>query len=492
MKLMKKIYIVFIILVSVSLATSCKNAAVEIKDTIFKFGENREKSPDAVNVTKQANGDELVSVHIANDEIKTFLLDAIDLEEIYDTEAAINLKLDDKTSFDGISSDIAHYNDGDVELAAGGIYVLSGAINGGCIKIIGDDRTLLVLNGLTIDNVDKDAIISDGSVNIKLLEGSNNIINANSKKTELNAAGTAIAVKGNLSFSGKGNLHILGGFNEAIDCKKKLTFVSGNFDIDGSIDGIKSKKEIVIWDGIYTITTSDDAIKANDNEGSIFIKECKMNVVSGGKAIATDGSFIFAGGDLNLKSKSDCIEGKTCDLLGGSIVIDSEEDGINASDKEQDKKAAQKGVYINITNGILKVDTKLDGLDSNGDLIIEGGFIFISGPTTDTERIIDYNDEVICTGGAMMATGTYAKMQDLGENSSQNHIVIYYENEEIDGKLMLKDENGDMLLAFDPAKPYKAAIITSPNLIEGKTYIVEAGNRRDEVVITKGRTQVYS
>jgi hypothetical protein len=45
----------------------------------------------------------------------------------------------------------------------------------------------------------------------------------------------------------------------------------------------------------------------------------------------------------------------------------------------RDSFAAQEGVYLKISGGTLNVNSAGDGLDSNGDLIIEGGTIFVSG-----------------------------------------------------------------------------------------------------------------
>ena len=49
-----------------------------------------------------------------------------------------------------------------------------------------------------------------------------------------------------------------------------------------------------------------------------------------------------------------------------------------------------------------------DGIDSNGDLNVSGGEIYVSGPTSDGDSTLDYDGAATVTGGTIVAAGTAA------------------------------------------------------------------------------------
>lgn len=60
-----------------------------------------------------------------------------------------------------------------------------------------------------------------------------------------------------------------------------------------------------------------------------------------------------------------------------------------------------------------------DGIDSNGDLNVSGGEIYVSGPTSDGDSALDYDGAATITGGAIVAAGYSGMAQNFGSDSTQ-------------------------------------------------------------------------
>ena len=59
------------------------------------------------------------------------------------------------------------------------------------------------------------------------------------------------------------------------------------------------------------------------------------------------------------------------------------------------------------------------GIDSNGDLNVSGGEIYVSGPTSDGDSTLDYDGAATVTGGTIVAAGYSGMAQNFGSDSTQ-------------------------------------------------------------------------
>lgn len=459
--------------------------AIRVSD--FLFSETNERG----DVTS------IVTLADRNVGVKTFTYDALDLEPEYDSIAALTINFDEKTVPDGAEELIS--DDGEnVIIKSGGIYVLKGTLNNKRIKIengIGP-RVQIVLDGVKI-NTDKESAISiaDGCIaQIFLASGSENEINikevSGSKVEKMNGA---IYSKNEIAFNGKGKLIINNNFESSIESEDKITFISGDYKLNSKGDAIKAENEVIFRSGNFEINSGDDAIKVKSNKkGMLYIENANIDISSGDKGLTSDNDALIVGGTINVDAKGECITGKVINLLGGNINLKTSDDAINASDGKQDKKINQEGVYIRILGGDINIDSIMDGIDSNGDLYLEGGKVFISASENDNERIIDYNGKVECNiGFEMIGVGPGAKMQDLGSESKQNYIVVYYKDVmSANNNIELIDEGGNVILSYKPNKTYKAALITSTNLEEEENYKIISGDKELNVKIVKGKNEI--
>jgi len=180
------------------------------------------------------------------------------------------------------------------------------------------------------------------------------------------------------------------------------------------------------------------------------------------------------------------------DILDGQIRAQAEYDGINAAMSlatEQEKMQNQAGVYIRIAGGEICLNAMADGIDSNGNLYIEGGNLYLTGPSEGGNGILDYNGDGTLTGGVVFAAGTAGMIQTFGEDSTQNYLVVYYEDSQEAGtRISLVDAEGQELGSFAPEKRFEAVIISVPELTEGSSCQVVTGENTVDITVEGIRT----
>ena len=428
----------------------------------------------------------------------TVVYDVLDLEPEYDDYAAIKINFDEKNVPDGAESVVSEDAE-NVILKSGGIYALKGTLRDKRIKVekgMGE-RIEIVLDGFKYEGEMDCPIYSPDKecrVLVFLAGGSDNVINLNKKnyKGVVNE-NSAVFSSGDLSFNGKGKLTINTEFESSIECKNNLTFIDGNYIFNSKGDAIRSKEKILIRNGDFNIKSTDDGIKAtSEKKGYIYLENGIIDIQSGDKGVSSDNELYIVGGNISIDSKGEGIGGKIVDISGGVIKLKSGDDGINANDNNQNKKSNQTGVYVRISGGQLDIDAAMDGIDSNGDLYFDGGNTVICGSDNDNERIIDYNGVVTLNRGTiLMGAGPGARMQDFGDSANQNYIVMYFNgNVAALTSIDIKDETGKAVLLYAPQKDYKAVLLTSPELIAGKTYAVRIGGKEYKVELKEGRNVI--
>lgn len=160
---------------------------------------------------------------------------------------------------------------------------------------------------------------------------------------------------------------------KAIKAVGNIYITSGTFNVNSEDDSIHSNGDIVITDGTFTLSSSDDGVHA-------------------------DGLLEINGGTFTITS-SEGLEATYIKINDGNITINASDDGINAANK-----STNYSVKVEINGGDIKVkmgsgDT--DGIDSNGDIYINGGTINITGNSP-----FDYDGTAKYSGGTMIVNGT--------------------------------------------------------------------------------------
>ena len=447
----------------------------------------------AANAAKNSSNESTISVQQTSsvkssdteskdNETKTTSISNRDLSSIY-SEEDLNTSWDKSSStkitLNGSEAEIegsgANYSDGKVNITSSGTYVLSGKFTGQIYIDVGDSAVVhLVLNGVEINSESGPAIYAaDGKkVILTLAESTENTLSDTSNYTFADGEDepdATLFIKNDLVINGSGTLKVNANYKTAIKTKDTLAIISGNFDL----------------------TSVDNAVRAKD---ALTVETGTFKINATGKGFTSDGELNIYDGDVNIEKSEEGLEGLTVEIYGGNVDISATDDGINARTKYDDSVSDaekemlgnqdQDGVEVRIAGGTVNINASGDAIDSNGDLYIEGGETYVSGPTSGGDGTLDYNGEAKITGGVYVGAGSSGMFQTFSEDSSQNFINVYYDSTQAAGTtITLSDESQTKLIEFVAEKEFATAVISLPSLETGKTYTLKTGDTEQTVTI---------
>lgn len=307
-------------------------------------------------------------------------------------------------------SDAVYYDLSDnnnITITKEGVYVISGSATDATVIVdAGDnDKVQLVFNGATVKNSSAPAVYVKNAdkVFVTTVEGTT---------TELSVTGTftadgdtntdaVIFSKDDLVLNGLGTLTINSSDN-GISGKDDIKITGGTINITSTSDAIEANESIAVADGNLTIKSSKDALHAENDEdnatGYVYICGGTFNITATSDGIQATTIAQIDGGNITA-SAAEAIEATYVQINGGTIKITASDDGINATTKS---KSYSVKIEINggdITVNMAQGDT--DGLDSNGDLYINGGTIDITAQSP-----FDYDGQGQLNGGTVTVNGS--------------------------------------------------------------------------------------
>lgn len=226
---------------------------------------------------------------------------------------------------------------------------------------------------------DGNVVISGGELN--LTSNSNGIWDTTKSKTK---ASSCIGADGDVTISGgELNLKATGSGGKGISCDGVFTMD------DGKLTAVTTGGLLVYSNGTLSHNYTANAERiASDNKSS-------------SKGIKADTGLVINNGDIYVTTSTNNAEGieskKNLEINGGNIFVKAYDDGINASND------------FRVKGGNLTVISIVgDGLDSNGNIYITGGYIRTMG-SGGMEMGLDAATEDGCavyiTGGTLMAFG---------------------------------------------------------------------------------------
>ncbi len=286
---------------------------------------------------------------------------------------------DNDTSYDESAAEMISFTDstGTVKITKAGTYIITGSTSDGMIIVEAgeEDDVHLILRDASITSSTSAAIyiISCDETYITL-EGNNTLANGGEfKAIDENDIDAVIYSKDDLTINGSGTLNITSPAGHAVVCKDDMVITGGKYNLSAKEDGINTNDSLAITAGTFTVKVSDDAIH-------------------------TDGLLQVDGGTFDITA-AEGLEATYVLINNGDITISASDDGINAGQKSDAYTPT-----IEINGGNIKINMgqgDTDGLDANGNIIINGGTVDITG-----QSACDYDGTAQLNGGTLIVNGS--------------------------------------------------------------------------------------
>ena len=332
--------------------------------------------------------------------------------------------------------------------------------------------------------------------------------------------------------------------DDGIHCDDEIIIVSGTITVNECYEGIEAV-QITILDGDITVYSSDDGINANGNSGSFggfggfgdgksIDKQDKdnttasndnSNVESDNDAEAPE----IPNGDMSQGENGETPEIPSGDMSQGEngeapekpsgnmsqgengetpeIPSDEtgeipdmpsddftpgEDDSFTQNKNQEKSDDSEPDTFVLISGGNITIynetGTDADGIDSNGDIIINGGNVFIFMTGTGSNCALDYGSENggSCTinGGSVVACGGSSMLEEISTDSTQPSITCTFSNVTKNSQFNLCDADGNELVSCTIPYSFSAIIVSTEGMEIGNTYSLSIGDNSQEIELT--------
>ena len=291
-----------------------------------------------------------------------------------------------------------------ITISKAGVYHVTGSAEGATIVVdAGDeDKVQIVLDGVTISNADAPCVYVKNADKVFVTLTGDNSLSVTGTFTADGDTKTdgVIFSKDDIVLNGTGSLTINSSDNGIVG-KDDLKITGGTYKITAASKAIEANDSIRISDGTFTIKAGTDGLHAenedDDTLGYIYIGGGSFSMSVGDDGIHAVSLVQIDGGKFTI-SAAECIEGTYIRINDGTFDLSSWDDGINAAKKSNSFTPTVEinGGNINIT--MSAGDT--DGVDSNGNIIVNGGTISVSGNSS-----FDYDGTAQFNGGTIYVNG---------------------------------------------------------------------------------------
>ena len=323
----------------------------------------------------------------------------LDAAEAWDEAAAVHIGFDGDTV--DIKGDGAALSNGVLTIDKAGTYVFTGTWNNGQVRGDADkkDTVRLVFNGVSIHCADNAPLYAPQAdkVILTLAKGTENALSDGDTYTYPNGEtepDAALYVQDDLTVNGRGSLLVTARFKHGIVSKDDLLIENGILSVTAADVGIRGRDSLQISGGEMTVVSKGDALQSNNGEdsekGRITLTGGTYRLTSAKDGIQAESGLTISGGDYTLytggvikaqgalkpedwqpdSSSSDAPgkglkAGADLDISGGRFALYCADDAISADGR------------ITIQDGIFEIATKDDGLGADGQVTISGGELVV-------------------------------------------------------------------------------------------------------------------
>lgn len=361
---------------------------------------------------KLDGGKEGTDVTESTEVVDDYLIDEItdvDNNANYDENNCYKIDLNSLSTLDFTNITAYSYKKYKLTIKAGGVYVLTGELNGAVTVEGVEEDVQLVLAGVTINTKEDqdcaaivfkkpDDVIYNRILTIK--DGTQNCLSDSSGDNATDGDGAVIqAKKRSLIINGNGSLELTckGAETSGIKVKTSLTVDGTTIKvISATKSGIKADEQVIIKNANVTVNAAVDGIKtdiepadetevkkysSNSKYGYVYVENSNIDITSGDDGIVANNCLYIANTDKNTikittnngapsqvtEMSSDSADGKAFKTSG---IEDENENFYSAGYKEN--------YGLIITGGKFEINSNDDAFHSKGNLIITGGTFSVS------------------------------------------------------------------------------------------------------------------
>lgn len=287
--------------------------------------------------------------------------------------------------------------------------------------------------------------------------------------------------------------------NDAIQAETKLLILDGSFRIvtgGGSINaephvdsrfgfggwmgsgsteatdtesrkGLKAGVALQIEGGIFVMDTCDDALHSN---GTIRIDAGEYTIATGDDGVHADTALTIYNGTMTVTKSYEGLEAPSIVVYGGEISVTASDDGINAA-------GDANNISLVVHDGAIYVSAQGDGLDSNGSITINGGTVFVDGPTNGGNGALDYETTANVHGGTVVFAGSIGMAMVPSSSSEQASIALTFsKTQPASTAVVLYNAEGTEIFRYTPAKEFQHLVLSSSEIKRGGAYSVTCGS----------------
>ena len=473
-----------------------------------------------------------------------------DLNSAWDTASAVTITLEGSSGT--VSGDGAYFLNGDLVIATPGKYVISGTLDDGSIIVDFEQKAKvwILLDGVDITCSD-DACLrvnEADKVFLTLAEGSENRMHSGAEYSEealSDGTGGVIYSHDDLTINGSGALTIEGDYKHGIEANDDLVIAGGTIGITCVQDGFHVNDSLKITGASITVNAGDDALHCDKEiiikSGTILLESCYEGIeaptvtIDGGditiyptddgiNANGGENSFGMGGGpgeapgggpggsmsmqpEMQDKAQKSAGEPDTAGTnetvadaaatpertgIRTSQQVQKDENTESASDSDNEDDDVQPTITINGGTITIINETGMDadGIDSNSDIIINGGTVFVSLSGSGPNNALDYGSENGGTcqinGGTVIACGGSTMLEEVSADSGQCSLVYVPEESAAAGSIVsVLSASGETVLSREIPLEATALTLSSPELEQGQTYTVVISSAEKEDITTE-------
>ena len=329
----------------------------------------------------------------------------------------------------------------------------------------------------------------DNSVSCKGLKAGKALVISGGSIT-IDAQDDALHTDGDMTISG--GECILSTGDDGAHAALSLTVLDGKITVLTFYEGLEAN-QITLAGGDLDITASDDGINANGGSdgfsggfgGGFGGGRGGMGGSFGGRRNDTNNQ----NGDMTPPDNSNMQTPPDGNAPSGNPPTMP---GQDAADSTTTDDTTIKQPLLLITGGKITVNADGDGLDSNGNLRVEGGDITINGPANGGNGAIDIGTENggagVIAGGTLIALGASSMAENFGSTSTQCAFLVTMNSFGAGETITITDSQGTVLYTGVTVKSANSVVFSSADLVVGETYTVTIGST--SATVTQSSTVV--